>query len=164
LQVRFLPGPPAFANEVSVKRLMTIGYEKADVPQFIAALTSAGVDTLVDVRALAFSHKKGFSKSALASALKKRGIAYVHLRSLGAPKTARKAHETDMAEFRRLYRVHLKTPEALAAMAELKALVRDANCCLMCFERDPKICHRTLAAAALAKKIPVRIVELFAVK
>ncbi len=145
-------------------RLMTIGYEKSDVPQFIAALKRAGVETLVDVRAVAFSHKKGFSKSALAIALKKHGVAYVHLRSFGAPKAARKAHETDMAKFRRLYRAHLKTPEAAAGMEELKALVRHAKCCLMCFERDPKVCHRTLVAAALAKEMPVRIVELFAVK
>ncbi len=144
-----------------MKRLMTIGYEKADAPRFIAALKKAGVDRLVDVRAVAFSHKKGFSKSALAATLKKNGIGYVHLRGLGAPKAARKAHETDMAEFRRLYRAHLKTPDAQAQMEELKRLVRDAKCCLMCFERDPEICHRRLAAAALARKMPVKIIDLF---
>jgi uncharacterized protein (DUF488 family) len=145
-----------------MRKLATIGYEKSDIPGFIATLKKAGVDTLVDVRAIAFSHKKGFSKSALAAAVKKRGIAYVHLRGLGAPKEARKAHETDMAEFRRRYRAHLKSPEAVADMEQLKSLVRSADCCLMCFERDPKICHRTLAAAALSRKMPVKIVNLMA--
>ena len=143
-----------------MKRLMSIGYEKADIPRFIAALKEAGVDTLVDVRALAFSHKKGFSKSALAAALKKRGIAYVHLRRLGAPKEVRKVHETDLAKFRKLYRAHLKSPETRADMEELKSLVQSADCCLMCFERDPKECHRSLAAAALARRMRVKIVDL----
>ena len=71
--------------------LATIGYEHASVPGFLAALTRAGVEVLVDVRAVASSRRKGFAKTALAANLETVGIDYLHLRGLGTPAEGRKA-------------------------------------------------------------------------
>jgi len=69
-------------------RIFTIGYEGADADRFLATLKQEGVATLADVRAVALSRKRGFSKSALRDALAGQGIGYEHFISLGTPKEA----------------------------------------------------------------------------
>ena len=46
-------------------QLFTIGYEGADPDRFVTALKGAGVAAIADVRAVALSRKRGFSKNAL---------------------------------------------------------------------------------------------------
>ncbi len=56
--------------------VFTIGYEGTDVDQIVAILRAVGVNVLADVRAVAVSRKRGFSKNALRSRLEAEGIAY----------------------------------------------------------------------------------------
>ena len=72
-------------------QVFTIGYEGADVDRFLGTLKDAGVETLADVRAVALSRKRGFSKSALRDALASREIGYQHFIKLGTPKEGRQA-------------------------------------------------------------------------
>ena len=51
--------------------LYTLGYEKRTLREFIAILTEAEIEILVDVRETAWSHKPGFSKGLFRSALKR---------------------------------------------------------------------------------------------
>ena len=69
-------------------RIFTIGYEGATVGEFLAALQDAGVERVIDVRALPLSRRPGFSKSPLGAALEEAGIDYVHLKALGTPPMA----------------------------------------------------------------------------
>ena len=62
--------------------LATIGYEGATLDAVVAALQQAGVETLVDVRAVARSRRPGFAKTRLAAGMDAGGIGYVHLRGL----------------------------------------------------------------------------------
>jgi len=71
--------------------LATIGYEAAPQAKVIDTLKAAGVEVLIDVRAIAASRRAGFSKGLLSSSLEDAGIAYVHLRALGTPKEGRMA-------------------------------------------------------------------------
>ncbi len=43
----------------------TIGYEGTDIDRFVSTLKAVGVEVVADVRAIALSRKKGFSKTAL---------------------------------------------------------------------------------------------------
>ncbi|WP_099901217.1 DUF488 family protein, partial [Methylobacterium frigidaeris] len=106
------------------KVLFTIGYEGADSERFTAALRDAGVATLADVRAVAASRKRGFSKSALAAGMTEAGIGYAHLRNLGTPKAGREAARAhDAGLMRRIYCDEvLETPAGEAALDELAAL------------------------------------------
>ena len=52
----------------------TIGYQGATMDSFLQALTEAGVELLVDVRAVAGSRRAGFSKTPLAANLRGAGI------------------------------------------------------------------------------------------
>ena len=144
--------------------LFTIGYEGAAPERFLTALRAAGVAELVDVRAVAFSRKRGFSKSLLRESLEREGLDYRHYRALGTPKAGRDAARAgDAATLRRIYCDEvLPSAEAEAALDELTALACSRPVCLLCFERDPAQCHRRLLAERLADR-GLTAVDLFVV-
>lgn len=126
-------------------RLFTIGYEGATVDEVLTALRAAGVAQVADVRAIAASRRPGFAKSALAANLASAEIGYRHLRALGTPKEGRDAAKKgDRATLARVYAGQLELPEAQAQAEMLKAMVAEQPTALLCFERDPSLCHRTL--------------------
>ena len=47
------------------ERIFTIGYEATTMAEFLAALQAAGVERVIDVRALPLSRRPGFSKIVL---------------------------------------------------------------------------------------------------
>jgi uncharacterized protein (DUF488 family) len=143
----------------------TIGYEGTAVPGFLEALRAAGVELLVDVRAVASSRRPGFAKTRLAANLEEAGIGYVHLRGLGTPADGRAAARAGRhAEMHRIFRDHLRTDAAEADMEVLVSLVHGGRrLCLLCFEADPAHCHRTLVAEALGARVPVDVRHLAAI-
>lgn len=62
---------------------------------FITCLQTAQVKTVVDVRELPLSRKKGVSKTAFCAALATHGIAYLHAPALGCPKPIRNQYKAD---------------------------------------------------------------------
>lgn len=142
-----------------MKRLFTIGYEGADLSAFVRRLQIAGVSVLVDVRELPLSRRRGFSKRHLAELLAQHDIRYMHRRELGAPRDIRhELRETgDYRHYFRRFRVYLKTQHAA-----LEQLVAECvgTVVLMCFERDPEECHRSVVAAELAKITDLKPVHL----
>ena len=144
-----------------MKRIFTIGYEGATVPEFLAALQAAGVAQVIDVRQLPLSRRPGFSKTPLAAELAEVGIGYVHLRALGTPKPGRDAAKRgDRATLEAVYASQLALPEAQAEGAKMLALAGEKPSALLCFERDPAVCHRTLLMAAVGAGWEV--IDLFA--
>ncbi|RZK93428.1 MAG: DUF488 domain-containing protein [Methylobacterium sp.] len=128
--------------------MFTIGYEGLDSERLIAALRDAQVGTLADVRAVANSRKRGFSKNALRISLEDAGISYAHARSLGTPKAGRQAARADDAALmRRIYCEEvLDTADGGLALDELCTLADRTPICLLCFEREPARCHRRVLA------------------
>lgn len=125
--------------------IFTIGYEGVTMEEFIGALQKAGVERVIDVRALPLSRRPGFSKSTLAASLREAGIDYVHLKPLGTPKRGRDAAKKgDVATLREVYDHQLALPEAQAAAAVMRTLAAEKPSALLCYERDPCHCHRTL--------------------
>jgi uncharacterized protein (DUF488 family) len=142
-------------------KVFTIGYEGATVGSFLAALERAGVRRVIDVRQLPLSRRPGFSKTALAAALAERGIGYVHLKALGTPKPGRDAAKKgDRRTLEAVYAGQLQLPEAQAAAARMRDLIAETPSALLCFERDPCVCHRTLLLEAEGDG--VEVVDLFA--
>ncbi|MBA2466954.1 MAG: DUF488 domain-containing protein [Sphingomonas sp.] len=142
-------------------RIFTIGYEATTMSEFIAALTEARVARVIDVRALPLSRRPGFSKTPLKGALAEAGIDYVHLRALGTPAAGREAARKERhAELERIYAGQLELPEAIAQGAQMIALAKERPSALLCYERDPAGCHRSLLLSAVAPGADV--VHLFA--
>lgn len=141
--------------------IYTIGYEATTMADFLAALARAGVERVIDVRALPLSRRPGFSKSPLAAGLKEAGIDYVHLKALGTPKRGRDAAKKgDVATLTHVYDDQLALPEAQAAAAIMLALAAEKPSALLCYERDPQHCHRTLLLDAVGEG--VEVVDLYA--
>ena len=134
-----------------LRELFTIGYQGREPAELVAALEEHGVDVLVDVRDRPISRKKGFSKRALEELLSAHGIAYVHARELGNPKTNRDAggglatvlsnYEAWMAE---------RWGDAFEA---LRPTIEGKRVCLLCLERDPHECHRTIVAREMVARL-----------
>jgi uncharacterized protein (DUF488 family) len=141
-------------------RIFTIGYEGTTVGEFIAALKRAEVERIIDVRALPLSRRPGFSKSPLRAALEEDGIGYIHLKALGTPAKGRAAARAGRHEdLKRIYAGQLELPEAIAQAAEMLELAREKPSALLCMERDPAHCHRTLLVKAVAAD--AEVIDLF---
>src|SRR5947199_5731473 len=107
-------------------RIFTIGYEGATVAEFLAALQDAGVERVIDVRALPLSRRPGFSKTPLRLALEEVGIEYVHLKALGTPSEGRVAARAGRhSDLERIYGGQLELPEAMAHAAQMLELARE---------------------------------------
>lgn len=133
-----------------MKAFYTIGYEGAALADFISTLRSVGIKHVMDVREVPQSRRAGFSKNVLAAALAEEGIAYSHWRQLGDPKPGREAARRGMMdEFRTIFEAHLAEPQSQTALRMASEEVTRQPTVLLCFERNPKECHRTLVAKRL---------------
>ena len=142
-------------------RIFTIGYEAATMGDFLVALKKAGVERVIDVRALPLSRRPGFSKTPLRGALEEADIDYVHLKALGTPAAGRDAARKGRHEqLKRIYAGQLELPEAIAQGAQMLELAAEKPSALLCFERNPAGCHRTLLLEAVAPDAEVE--DLFA--
>ncbi len=141
--------------------LATIGYENATLPEVIARLQAAGVEVLIDVRAVASSRRAGFSKTLLANGLAEAGIEYVHLRGLGTPKAGRDAaRKGDIATMHAIFEQQLETPEADHDMARAAAIVAERPAALLCLEADAAGCHRRIVAERLRERLGIAVRDL----
>jgi uncharacterized protein (DUF488 family) len=142
-------------------RIFTIGYESTTVAEFLAALEQAGVERVIDVRAVPNSRRPGFSKNVLRNALAEVGIDYVHLRALGTPADGRAAARAGRhQDLERIYAGQLELPEAIAQGAQMLELAKEKPSALLCYEREPGGCHRTLLLRTVAPG--AEVVDLFA--
>ncbi len=141
--------------------IATIGYEKAALADVIAGLQAAGVELLIDVRAIAASRRPDFSKTLLASSLGEAGIDYLHLRDLGTPKAGREAARAGRCEqMREIYAGQLTEPAAILAFERVLELSRARAICLLCYEADPDCCHRQVLADRLAQSSGAEVAHL----
>lgn len=142
-----------------MKKLYTIGYEGADLSDFLLTLKRAKARVLLDIREIPISRRKGFSKTALRNALTEVGIDYRHERQLGSPKQIRHRLREDL-DYKRFFRDfdrHLSTQGDLLTLLtqELKG-----NVVLMCYEKDHTECHRSSVVNELADMLGLEPVHL----
>jgi uncharacterized protein (DUF488 family) len=142
-------------------KLATIGYEKETQGAVIGRLKSAGVELLIDVRAVAASRRAGFSKTLLSASLNEAGIGYVHLRQLGTPKPGRDAaRKGRIAEMHEIFKAHMVEPGAQLELAKAKEFARERKVALLCYEADACGCHRTILANWICEDLGCEIENL----
>jgi uncharacterized protein (DUF488 family) len=142
-------------------KLATIGYESETQDKVIERLKRAGVEVVVDVRAVASSRRAGFSKSLLAASLKEAGIDYLHLRDLGTPKPGRDAaRKGQIAKMREIFEDHLAEPGAQLQLAQAKEIATRRKAALLCYEADPAGCHRSIVAQHMCEDLGCTIEHL----
>jgi uncharacterized protein (DUF488 family) len=133
--------------------IWTIGHSNHSARRFIDLLQGAGIDCVADVRSTPFSRRNPqFSQKALAASLKDAGIEYWFLGdALGARPKDLDCYEGGKASYARI--------AATAAFQEaIHALIDESHAkriALMCAEKEPLDCHRTiLVGRALAQRDP----------
>lgn len=133
-------------------KIFTIGYEGADIDDFVETLQLMGIATLLDVREMPISRRKGFSKNKLNERLAEAGIHYRHEKRLGSPKPVRDELKAsgNYDQFFHDFGIHLQLQTGL--LREL-AEELEGSVALMCFERNYRECHRSVVAAALGKLV-----------
>ena len=123
----------------------TIGHSKHTLDEFAGLLKQHGVTALADVRSAPFSRfNPQFNKDALARELKTRGIKYVFLgRELGARSDDRSCYENGRVQYSRLARTDLFRQ----GLERVRRGAEEHRIALMCAEKEPLECHRTLLVA-----------------
>jgi uncharacterized protein (DUF488 family) len=141
--------------------LFTIGYEGKTPDEFLSQLREAGVELVIDVRAIAASRRPGFSKTALAASVREQGVDYVHFRALGTPAAGRQAaRKGRTTEMRRIYAGQLETPEAELALEQALEAASEHRAALLCYEADAAGCHRTMLAERMVARTPFQVIDL----
>ena len=125
--------------------VLTIGHSTHSAEAFLALLRMHGVAALADVRSSPFSRfNPQFNRDALEEFLKVNGIRYAFLgRELGARSEDRSCYDHGRVQYARLARTPL-FQSGLDRVLEGAARLRIA---LMCAEKEPLECHRTLLVA-----------------
>ena len=142
-------------------KLATIGYESATQADVIDRLKTAGVEVLIDVRAVAASRRAGFSKTLLAASLNEAGIGYVHLRQLGTPKPGRDAaRKGRIAEMHAIFEDHMAEPAAQLELAKATEIAREKKTALLCYEAEHEDCHRAILANRIRDELGCEIEPL----
>src|ERR1043165_776305 len=138
------PSPTCHAASV----LYTIGYQGRTLDELLAMLAHAEVARVVDIRELPLSRRRGFSKTPLGDALRATGIDYVHARIAGNP---HRREDDPLAG----YRTHLNASRSVVtAVADL---AREQRTALLCYEVEPRECHRGILAPRVARKLGVTV-------
>jgi uncharacterized protein (DUF488 family) len=144
--------------------LYTIGYEGLDVDAFVSLLAERRIETVVDVRQLPLSRKRGFSKRGLMATLCSSGVEYVHMVELGCPRDVRDRyrHDGDWKLYTEGFLHHLSGRGD--AVAELSELSRSSRCALLCYEADFSHCHRSMVAEAVQRRTSLKIEHISATR
>ncbi|WP_404381837.1 DUF488 family protein [Caenispirillum salinarum] len=141
--------------------LFTIGYEGASMDAVRDELGRAGVTLVVDVRDHPWSRRPEFCRRRLEEALAARGIAYCHDKALGNPKAGREAANAgDMQAYRAVMAARLALATGAAAVARIAEDCAHRGIALLCIERNPDMCHRSIvadAAQAIGAPIPCHL-------
>lgn len=139
--------PPARRKRV----FFTVGYQAHSVPSMLTVLKENGINLLIDVRQNPVSRKPGFSGSRLQGELVPLGIEYAHYPCLGTPAHIRSQYRRtgNALAALRAYAAYLETKaRCLQALIDLAS---GKTFCLLCLEKDHKLCHRGVVASKLAE-------------
>ena len=130
----------------------TVGHSTRSQLEFIALLAAHGIRQLGDVRTMPRSrHNPQFNSAALATALGRAGIKYLHLPALGGLRHTIPASVNlgwRNKSFRG-YSDYMQTEAFMTAIDDLIALASSSPTAIMCAEAVPWRCHRSLIADAL---------------
>jgi uncharacterized protein (DUF488 family) len=127
--------------------VLTIGHSTHSAEAFIALLRQHGVTALADVRSVPHSRfNPQFNKDGLTESLRAHGIRYVFLgRELGARTDDRSCYENGRVQYARLARTE---PFRRGLDRILRGVAGgEHRIALMCAEKEPLECHRTLLVA-----------------
>jgi uncharacterized protein (DUF488 family) len=126
--------------------LFTVGHSNHPLGHFLALLRLHQIEALCDVRTTPYSrHHPQFNQRTLRGAVENEGMVYLYLgQSLGG-KPKEPGYPADP---RARFAMIAATQEFRAGMARLLDEARTRRTAILCAERDPAVCHRSLLVCA----------------
>jgi len=136
--------------------LFTIGHSNLSIEAFVLLLQKHGITAVADVRSHPFSrYLPHFNKSEIAAYLSMAGIRYVFLgKELGARPEDLSCYDTSG---KALYDRIAATPLFFAGIQRLLKGAASYKISLMCAEKDPITCHRTILVCHKLKAFNLQI-------
>ena len=121
-------------------RLYSIGHSSQTQEEFLALLTSFGINCIVDVRSVpASKYSPQFNQETLKWFLKSHGVQYLHFGDEFGARRTDSLDEDGQVNFE----LAVKTPNFQQGVTRLmKGLEKGFQIALMCSEADPLECHR----------------------
>lgn len=143
--------------------LYTLGHGDRSLEEALELLRCAGIQCLVDIRAYPRSRRHPqFNDDPLRAALDEAGLVYHWAgRQLGGLRRGRadSPHHALTDEGLRAFADHMDTAEFERGVAQLTRLALKSPCAVLCAERAPERCHRSLLADYLTLN-GLRVVHL----
>lgn len=126
--------------------ILTIGHSTHEAGQFVALLRQHRVEAVADVRSMPYSRwRPHFNRERLSEELQRHGVAYVFLgRELGARSEDPACYGDDG---RVRYRKLAGTEPFRSGLRRVLDGSRKMRVALMCAEKEPLDCHRTILVA-----------------
>ncbi len=124
------------------EELFTIGHSNHPLHRFTELLRTHGITAVADVRSRPYSKfAPWYNGNTLSESLKKAGIDYVFLgKELGARRDEKECYVDGKADYHRIAK-HFRFQEGLT---RIRNGLRKHRIALMCAEKDPIACHRTI--------------------
>jgi len=136
--------------------IYTVGHSNHPIEQFIGLLQPHGITAIADVRSTPYSRfNPQFRREKLQAALASAGIQYVFLgQELGARSEDPAVYD---ATGRVSYALLAKTELFRRGIARLKTGMAEHRISIMCAEREPLDCHRTILVSRelVRESVPV---------
>lgn len=143
------------------KVLFTVGYEGHSLEAFLNILLQNDIRVLCDVRKNPLSRKYGFSADKLEQVTQGTKIRYAPFPGLGIESEKRRNLDS-LDDYNNLFADYRQTVPYREK--ELERLYRvfeeEGRIALMCFEKDPAMCHRSVIRDYLCSKHPIRSADL----
>ena len=145
---------------MTAPQVLTIGHSNHSLEAFLELLANHGVTAVADVRSAPFSRFcPQFNRDALSAALKDRGIRYTCLgRELGG----RSADPACYRDGQVQYDLVARTSSFRAGLARIVDGAARHRIALMCAEKEPLDCHRTLLVAPVLAALGIAVSHILA--
>jgi uncharacterized protein (DUF488 family) len=139
--------------------IYTIGHSKHPIDRFVALLQPHGIDALADVRSTPYSRfNPQFNREKLQASLAAAGIRYVFLgEELGARSKDASCYDE---EGRVSYAKLARSAPFRAGIERLLTGMQQHRIAIMCAEREPLDCHRTILVSRELEKAGVPVTHI----
>jgi uncharacterized protein (DUF488 family) len=140
--------------------IYTIGHSTHSSERFIALLKQHGITALCDVRSQPYSRMNPqFNRETLKQSLRESGIDYVFLGTeLGARSSDVSCYDHGKVQYDRLAQTQLFRQ----GLERVEEAVKDHRVALMCSEKDPLECHRTILVSRQLETLGFAIQHILA--
>ncbi len=133
------------------RAIYTTGYEGLQVDKFLNLLLKNGIEQVIDVRRNPTSRRYGYHKSTLLSLCQKITLGYEHFCELGITGKDR-ANLNTSSDYDRVFNKYEKETLSNQSLVDsVIKLITAKPSVIICSEKNPAYCHRTILAKRLEK-------------